>query len=77
MCQVCIRELYNTSIKYNYTDIQVHHVIGLQEGEEGWDRRLDNSNLISLCPYHHGMAEHGEISKQELFEIINEQENKW
>lgn len=74
MCQVCIRELYGTEVRYNYTNIQVHHIVPLAED---YSRRLDDNNLISLCTYHHTMAEHGEISKKELFLIVNEQEDKW
>jgi predicted HNH restriction endonuclease len=75
MCQVCIRELYNTQTKYNFDNIQVHHIVPLND-PEGWDKRLDDDNLIALCPYHHSMAEHGEISRDELFEIVEEQERK-
>ncbi|OAS85221.1 HNH endonuclease [Metabacillus elymi] len=66
MCQVCLRELYNTQQRYNYTNIQVHHVVPLVED---FSKRLDDSNLISVCTYHHSMAERGEISREELFNI--------
>jgi 5-methylcytosine-specific restriction enzyme A len=73
LCQVCIRELHNTQLKYNFTNIEVHHIVPIAKD---WDKRLDDDNLISLCKYHHEMAERGEISKDELFEIVREQEQK-
>ena len=43
------------------------------EIEEDYDKRLDSDNLITLCRYHHEMAEKGNISRKELQTII---ENK-
>lgn len=77
MCQVCIRELHNTKLKYNYEDIQVHHIVPIEEGIDGWQKRLDNEWLISLCRYHHELAEKEFITRKELREIVKQQENKW
>lgn len=71
MCQVCIRKLYNTQHQYNYTSIEVHHIVPLVED---FSKREDDENLICLCRYHHEMAESGEISRKELLDIVNEQE---
>jgi 5-methylcytosine-specific restriction endonuclease McrA len=71
LCQICIRRLYNTVNQYTYDDLEVHHVVPL---EEDFDRRLDNDNLITLCERHHEMAERGEIPRQEILSIISEQE---
>jgi 5-methylcytosine-specific restriction enzyme A len=71
LCQVCIRERHNTQLKYNFTNIEVHHIVPIVVD---WDRRLDDDNLICLCSFHHHMAEHGEISSEELIDIVNEQE---
>lgn len=76
LCQVCIRVLHNTQQRYNFRDIQVHHIIPITEGSEGWSKRLDDSNLIALCSYHHSLAEHGNISRKELLEIVEEQESQ-
>jgi 5-methylcytosine-specific restriction enzyme A len=73
MCQICIRELYNTQKKYNYEDISVHHIVPLVED---YSKRLDDDCLISLCRYHHEMAEDERISRRELIEIVREQEEK-
>lgn len=73
LCQICIRERHNTQLKYNFTNIEVHHITPVNED---WDKRLDQMNLISLCSYHHHMAERGAISRGELFDIVEEQEKQ-
>ena len=70
LCQVCIRKLYNTIKQYNYSDIEVHHIKPLREDYES---RLDDYNLISLCKYHHELAESGEIAREVLKTIVKEQ----
>ena len=45
----------------------MHHIIPI---EENYDKRLDENNLITLCRYHHEMAESGEIPREELQEIV-------
>lgn len=29
--QICIRKLYNTIKKYNYNDLEVHHIVPIKE----------------------------------------------
>ncbi len=72
LCQVCVRGLYNSRRKFNSRDLSVHHIISLVTD---FDRRLDNSNLITLCRYHHELAERGRIPARELLDIAAEQEN--
>ena len=67
LCQVCITGKYNTAYRYTYRDLEVHHIIPI---EENYDKRLDENNLITLCRYHHEMAESGEIPREELQEIV-------
>lgn len=66
LCQVCLREGV-----YNFEGLQVHHAVPL---EQDYDKRLDNDTLITLCAYHHEMAERKEISKEVIMGIIAEQE---
>lgn len=66
LCQICFR-----NNKYNYNDLEVHHAISL---EEDFEKRLDNDNLITLCQEHHEQAERGEIPRDVILNIINEQE---
>lgn len=70
-CQICIRNLYGAERKYEINNIQVHHIIPVSED---WDKRLDDDILISVCERHHEMAEKGEISRMELLQIVEEQE---
>ena len=39
--------------------------------QEDAARKLDEDNLISLCPFHHRLAEEGEIPRAELFALAN------
>ena len=77
LCQICIRELYlsesEADKKYNTKDLEVHHNIPINED---YNKRLDNDNLLTVCDYHHKMCENGKISRIEVQNIINEQENK-
>ena len=68
LCQCCIRNLYDTERLLNCEQIEVHHIVPLCEG---YDRRLDDDNLISLCKRHHKMAETGKIGKSELREWVD------
>lgn len=72
LCQVCIRQMFGGR-QYTYEDLSVHHGIPL---EEDFDKRLDNDNLITLCGYHHEMAEKGAIPREIILKIIAEQEEK-
>lgn len=49
LCQICIREMYDTYRKYNCNDLQVHHAVPINASKE---LRLDDNNLITLCPMH-------------------------
>lgn len=67
LCQVCITGKYSTSYRYTYNDLEVHHIVPIKED---YSKRLDSENLITLCRMHHEMAEKGEISREELKELI-------
>ncbi len=69
LCQVCIRDKYNTDYMYNFKSLEVHHIIPI---EEDYSRRLDSYNLITLCNMHHRMAEEGIITREELQKIVSE-----
>lgn len=59
ICRVC----YDKKGIYNSSGIQIHHISSLAND---YSRRLDNDNLISLCTYHHELAERGELSADYL-----------
>ena len=67
LCQVCLSGKYETSYRYTYDELEVHHIVPI---EEDYLLRLDSNNLITLCRMHHEMAEAGEISKEELKAMI-------
>lgn len=67
LCQVCITGKYNTNYRYTYKELEVHHIVPI---EEDYNKRLDDNNLITLCRYHHKMAETGEIPREELQEMV-------
>ena len=69
LCQCCLRNLYDTIEWLNYKTVEVHHIVGINED---YNRRLDNDNLISLCSYHHKMADKGDIPKQVLLDIVKD-----
>lgn len=69
MCRVCRLNLYGTVKQYNSTDIEVHHIIPLEEDDT---KAFEDNNLISLCRYHHEMAECGDIPRKELLRIVEE-----
>ena len=73
LCQICIRNLYNTINQYNYDNLSVHHAIPI--GAD-WEKRLEDDNLITSCSVHHEMMEDGTIPYEEVKRIIDEQEAK-
>ena len=70
MCQICIRDLYNTQRKINSRNLSVHHIVPL---EEDYDLREEDNNLKTLCEYHHHLAEKNNIKRDELITIVEEQ----
>lgn len=70
LCQLCIRKMYDTFGQiYNNPRIEVHHIDPIVEE---YELRLEDSNLISLCVYHHKRADRGEIPRDILRSIVNE-----
>lgn len=74
LCQICLRLRHHTTQQYTFDGLEVHHI---QPVHSAWDRRLDDSNLITLCRYHHEMAECGEIEAFELEAIAYENNEKY
>lgn len=67
LCQVCLLDKYFTERRYNFHNLEVHHIIPLCKN---FDLRLEDSNLITICAFHHKLAENGEIPNYELREMI-------
>lgn len=67
LCQLCIRKLYDTYGRIYNNSIEVHHIEPIVEA---YELRLDEGNLISLCTYHHKMADRGQIPREVLKDIV-------
>lgn len=67
LCQVCLLDKYKTNYRYIYKDLEVHHIVPI---EEDYNKKLDSDNLITLCRMHHEQAEKGIISKEDLYELL-------
>lgn len=72
LCQCCLNNIYNTMSMLNYKAVEVHHITSIKED---YNRRLDNSNLITLCSFHHKMADKGDIPKGVLYDLVKEKDN--
>ena len=73
LCQICLRNMYMTSKTLTYNALSVHHIVPLAEDPT---RALDPANLITLCPLHHELAEDGTITREELSQIAQEQQER-
>lgn len=70
LCQICIRNLYNTKKLLNSENISVHHA---EKIEQNYEKRLDNDNLLTVCEQHHKMCDNLEIPLSAVKRIISEQ----
>lgn len=62
---LCVYSLSQGRIVYE--DLEVHHIIPLEERP---DLAFEDSNLITLCQEVHERAEHGEVSREALMELV-------
>jgi hypothetical protein len=67
MCLCCKAGLAGTIRRYNTEQLSVHHIVPI---EEDATRRLDGSNLITVCALHHEMCEAGIISRDTQRELV-------
>lgn len=75
LCLLCLRNLYNTQKQYTFENVEVHHIIPLHEDIS---KGLDNSNLLTVCAYHHKRCESGgDIPRDIQQAIALEQERTW
>ena len=68
LCRCCIANIYNTQTIYNFDKLEVHHIVPL---EEDYSSRLDDDNLITLCCYHHKLADNNAIPRNILFKLVD------
>ena len=67
LCQVCLTKKYDTVYEYTYDNLEVHHITPLKEAQE---LGLDDNNLITLCAFHHKIADAGTIPRKELSWLV-------
>ena len=69
MCQACLHKLTeNGSSRINGENLSVHHIIPLVDDADR-EYALDDDWLITLCEYHHKLADAGAIKAKVLHEI--------
>ncbi len=67
LCVACAADIDDVGERYTYDKLEVHHIVPLSED---FNKRLTDSNLITLCQYHHKRAEHGEIEREILKSFV-------
>lgn len=67
LCQACLTNLQGTTKHLNFENLSIHHIKSLKDD---FNLRLDDDNLITLCPLHHEMAEKNTISADLLRKLI-------
>lgn len=68
LCRVCLANIFNTTLQFNYNKLEVHHIVPL---EEDITLSLDDDNLITLCCYHHKLADKNIIPRDILTKLID------
>ena len=68
LCQVCLLDEYDTHRTYTFDNIEVNHIVPINEDH---NKALDDSNLISLCSHHHKMADKGLIPRSVLTSLTS------
>lgn len=63
ICQACLHEVEGTIQKYNSKSLEVHHITKLSEDSS---LAYEENNLITLCKFHHVMADNGGIPEDVL-----------
>lgn len=69
LCRCCLADIYNTETIINFNKLEVHHIIPLEEDST---KGLDDDNLITLCCYHHKLADANEIPRYILNKLTDE-----
>lgn len=67
MCRWCLATGDGTRDSYRFDKLSVHHIVPLAVD---FDKRLDDDNLVTLCPRCHEEAEKGAISAEDLQAVV-------
>jgi hypothetical protein len=57
---------------YTYENIEVNHIVPINEDIT---KALDDNNLLSLCSFHHKMADRGKIPRAILVALTRPDRN--
>lgn len=68
LCRCCLADIYDTQYTYNFKQLEVHHIIPI---EEDITLAFEDDNLITLCVYHHKLADKGVIPRKILSQLTN------
>lgn len=68
LCEVCKDEGV-----YNYDNLEVHHIEKLKDAPT---KLLDDSNLITLCQFHHKLADKGMLEREYLQKLAKNRDEK-
>jgi 5-methylcytosine-specific restriction endonuclease McrA len=66
LCRTCFEKG-----TYVWQKLEVHHIRPISKA---WHKRLENSNLITLCSACHKLAENGNIKESYLSELAKKRE---
>lgn len=73
LCQVCIINAFDTYRQFTYTDLEVNHIIPLEElaaaGQDLFIAGLNDANLLTMCAGHHKLADAGGIPRQLMLDL--------
>lgn len=68
LCEVC-----KADGVYTYEGLEVHHIEKLKDEPT---KLLDDDNLITLCVFHHKMADNGMLNESYLRKLVEIREKK-
>ena len=74
LCKVCLANEFNKCddgtdaicLGLDTKHLQVHHIVPIEEQPE---LKEDDGNLITLCSWHHWMADHNKIPRKKLKDL--------
>lgn len=69
MCLCCKAGLVGATREINGVNLSVHHITPIAED---YSKRLDDSNLITVCDIHHELCESGVIDRETQRQLVLE-----
>ena len=69
MCLCCKAQLMDTVRQVETVGLSVHHIVPV---EEDFEKRLDETNLITVCVRHHELCEAEKISRNMQRKLVED-----